>query len=133
MPQGSVLGPPLFIIFINDMPKVVHHLLKLFADDSKLIGIIKNQKDIEFLQDDLDALSKWAKDWRMLFHPEKCKVMELSRSKRSTNTQVEFSMEVNDSGNRHILAQSKVEKDLGLQITYNLKFDIQAKHAAAKA
>ena len=115
------------------MPKVVHHLLKLFADDSKLIGIIKNQKDIEFLQDDLDALSKWAKDWRMLFHPEKCKVMELSRSKRSTNTQVEFSMEVNDSGNRHILAQSKVEKDLGLQITYNLKFDIQAKHAAAKA
>ena len=96
MPQGSVLGPLLFIIFINDMPKVVHHLLKLFADDSKLIGIIKNQKDIEFLQDDLDALSKWAKDWRMLFHPEKCKVMELSRSKRSTNTQVEFSVEVNE-------------------------------------
>ena len=124
MPQGSVLGPLLFIIFINDMPKVVHHLLKLFADDSKLIGIIKNQKDIEFLQDDLDALSKWAKDWRMLFHPEKCKVMELSRSKRSTNTQVEFSMEVNDLGNRQILAQSKVEKGLGLQITNNLKFDI---------
>ena len=60
VPQGSVLGPLLFAIFINDMPKVVKHILKLFADDSKLIGIIKNRNDFEVLQEDLDSLSDWA-------------------------------------------------------------------------
>ena len=61
------------------MPRVVHHMMRLFADDSKLIGIIKNHKDIEILQDDLNALVKWANDWRMLFHPDKCKVMEITK------------------------------------------------------
>ena len=62
VPQGSVVGPLLFVIFINDMPDVVNHILKLFADDSKLIGIIKDLNDQILLQNDIDALVKWSQD-----------------------------------------------------------------------
>ena len=133
VPQGSVLGPLLFVIFINDMPTVVNHLIKLFADDSKLIGIIRNHDDIRILQNDLDALSKWAMDWRMLFHPDKCKVMEISKSRNSTNSRIVLTMAKNDSLDRHILAETMIERDLGVLISNTLKFDQQVKHAAAKA
>ena len=51
-----MLGPLLFVVFINDMSVVVNHIIKLFADDSKLIGVIKNNSDLELVQKDLDAL-----------------------------------------------------------------------------
>ena len=60
VPQGSVIGPLLFVIFIND--KVVNHILKLYADDSKLIGIIKDLDDQIRLQSDIDALVKWSQE-----------------------------------------------------------------------
>ena len=75
VPQGSVLGPLLFKIFINDMPELLYHLCRLFADDSKIIAIIKNSCDTERLQLDLDQLGNWAKTWRMRFNYDKCKVM----------------------------------------------------------
>ncbi len=62
--------PLLFVVFINDMPAVVNHIIKLFADDSKLIGVIKNNSDLELVQKDLDALVCWANEWRMLFQPD---------------------------------------------------------------
>ena len=133
VPQGSVLGPLLFVIFINDMPAVVRHILKLFADDSKLIGVVRNHDDIKLIQDDLNALVDWAKEWRMLFHPDKCKVMEITRSNRINNQQIILSMEKNDSLDRHILEEISEEKDLGVLISNNLKFDLHVKHATAKA
>ena len=66
---------------LNDMPQVVHHVLKLFADDSKLIRVIRNQNDLTTMQSDLDALTQWAKDWRMVFHPDKCKLMVINKLK----------------------------------------------------
>ncbi len=62
------------------MSAVVNHVIKLPSDDSKLIGIIKNKDDYLLIQNDLDALVKWAKQWKMLFHPGKCKVMMISKS-----------------------------------------------------
>ena len=56
VPQGTVLGPLLFVIYINDMPDVVNNLTKLFADDTKLISTIKNRLDIELLQEDINRL-----------------------------------------------------------------------------
>jgi len=59
IPQGSVLGPLLFVIYINDLPEVVESEAFLFADDTKIFRTIKSSKDLDMLQADLDALGKW--------------------------------------------------------------------------
>jgi len=130
VPQGSVLGPLLFVIFINDMPAVVNHIVKLFADDSKLIGVIRNEKDLEQVQYDLDALVNWAKEWRMMFHPDKCKVMNISRIKPA---RPQLTMEKTDSTGRHILEYTDVERDLGVIMSSNLKSEHQVASAVSKA
>ena len=134
VPQGSVIGPLLFVIFINDMPDVVNHILKLFADDSKLIGIIKDLNDQILLQNDIDALVKWSQDWRMLFNFSKCKKMTISKSNRQCKMfPFEFSMCSADGNQRHPIEESDLEKDLGVYINSNLKFDSHVKMAAKKA
>ena len=92
VPQGGVLSPLIFVIFINDMPNVVHHIIKLFADDSKLIGILKDDNDAHLLQKDLDSLVKWADDWKMMFHPDKCKTMEITISNKINSNPHVFHM-----------------------------------------
>ena len=57
------------------MQEVVSHFIKLFADDSKLIAIIRNDNDLDILEQDLDALTDWSDEWRMLFNVEKSKIM----------------------------------------------------------
>ena len=76
MPQGTVMGPLLFLIYINDMPSRVSPgtKLRLFADDSFLYRQINSMRDAEILQQDLDRLQQWERDWRMQFHPGKCQV-----------------------------------------------------------
>jgi hypothetical protein len=81
VPQGSVLSPLHFIIFINDMPVIVDHCLKFFADDSKLIATIRNPDNALMVQDDIDALDDYALTWRMLFNYGKCKSMSITKSK----------------------------------------------------
>ena len=82
-PQGSLLiGPLLFIIFINDLPKFLKHLSKLFAYDCKLKGIIKELGDVLELQRDIDKLQEWAKTWQMPFNYDKCKVIHFGENNR---------------------------------------------------
>ena len=75
VPQESVLGPLFFLIYINDMPGLVNSITKLFADDTKIIKLIRNSLDIVDLQIDVDRLALWTKDWQMNFNAEKCKYM----------------------------------------------------------
>ena len=73
VPQWSVLGPVLFVIFINDLDEGVrNHTLK-FADDTKLFSQVSTYEDAEKLQKDLSTLNEWSNEWSMLFNAEKCK------------------------------------------------------------
>ena len=80
MPQRSVLGPLLFVIFINDMEYAVLSQLLKFADDAKLFRCVSDPGDAYILRDDLKSLCKWSEDWQMLFNVDKCKVMHFGAS-----------------------------------------------------
>jgi hypothetical protein len=85
VPQGSVLGPLLFLCHINDLPDRVKSQVRLFADDCLLYRSIRTQQDHIQLQEDLNALEAWASMWGMHFNPTKCYVMTVGRGKRLSN------------------------------------------------
>jgi len=129
VPQGSVLGPLLFVIYINDMPDEVNHIIKMFADDSKLIATIRSATDLEVLRQDLDALSDWSTAWSMFFNVEKCKVMEFNKSGHSKLSGTELRM----GESRSVLNFTSSEKDLGVALSSNLKFSSHIRAQANKA
>ena len=130
VPQGSVLGPLLFVIYINDMPEVVSHLVKLFADDSKLIATVRSNNDISILQGDLNALMEWSNTWRMLFNVDKCKVMDFSRT---NGKQINSYLFMGESEGSSTLNYVETEKDLGVTLSRNLKFSTHIRIQANKA
>ncbi|MEW8548673.1 MAG: reverse transcriptase family protein, partial [Candidatus Thiodiazotropha sp.] len=81
VPQGSVLGPILFLAYINDLPDQVRSRVRLFADDTAMYLALDIQGDSEILQKDLESLEKWEKLWDMSFNPAKCQVIHVTRRK----------------------------------------------------
>ena len=77
VPQGSVLGPILFILYINDLTNVVTCDMKIFADDTKIYHKTSTRQDCINLQKDIDRLQDWAEKWQLKFHPDKCKVLRI--------------------------------------------------------
>ena len=89
VPQGTVLGPPLFLLHINLLslcavyiPSCVNSKVCLFADDCLLYREIKNNQDQIDMQRDLDALMDWGSTWGMKFHAKKCNIMRVSRCRQ---------------------------------------------------
>ena len=78
VPQGSVLGPLLFLCYINDITSGVSSSIKLYADDVLIYRIINTEDDCEILQRDLDSLQSWAYKWNMSFNPVKCELIKIT-------------------------------------------------------
>ena len=92
VPQGTVLVPILFLIYINDFPEYLSHSkLRLFADDSIIYIDIKTQDDCLQLQQDLDSAARWEAYWRMAFHPDKCTKLTVSQQKNNQSSIIIFS------------------------------------------
>ena len=81
VPQGFVLGPVLFIIYVNYMPDSLESFCKIFADDTKVYTAVGKNSDQERLQRDLIKLSRWSKIWLLEFSVQKCKVVEYGNVK----------------------------------------------------
>ena len=82
VPHGSVLGPLLFLTYINDLPNGLTSTVKLFAHDTLLYGVVVEDSDCDNLQDDLNKLEIWQHEWQMQFNPSKCKITCISNKQR---------------------------------------------------
>ena len=115
IPQGSVLGPTLFVAYINDLPEVVTSDVYLFADDTKIFHPMMNTNDAHVFQDDLNNLHEWTENWLLRFHPDKCKIMLLGDNHYTD----EFTLP-NSSGKKLDIVED--EKDLGVKTDNKLNF-----------
>ena len=122
VPQGTVLGPILFLCHINDLPDSVKSTVRLFADDCLLYRPISNQRDHMQLQEDLRSLESWAATWGMRFNAKKCYVMSMN-CKSSRFYQLD----------NHILQQVKENPYLGVLLSDNLQFDTHISNICKKA
>ena len=77
VPQGSVLGPILFLIYINELEEDISSKVLTFVDDTKVLRKVTNDRDKHSLQEDLDKSVKWSEKWQMLFNFGKCKCIHI--------------------------------------------------------
>ena len=87
VPQGSVLGPLLFLLYINDLPENIQSQVRLFADDTAVYLTVRNQNDSRIFQNDLNTLQEWERTWDMEFNPSKCQVLHISRARQLIHSQ----------------------------------------------
>jgi len=86
VPQGSVLGPLLFLIFVRDLPDWIKFSIKMFADDTKIWAKIAVREDAGSLQEDLNRLVQWSEKWLLKFNLDKCKVMHIGHDLATSYT-----------------------------------------------
>ena len=126
VPQGTVLGPTLFLLYINDLPLLVSSSTTiLFADDCILYREIDSPADAKLLQHDLDALQNWERTWLMSFNPKKCSVMSFRPCRTSHN--IEYTI------HETVLTRSKTYKYLGLHLSDDFKWSTHISHITKKA
>ena len=125
VPQGTVLGPLLFLLYINDLPDNVQSSVRLFADDALLYGIVASDADCDLLQSDLRRLESWQYHWQMEFNPSKCKIVTISRKNNPPQRKYVFcGVE---------LEQVDSFQYLGVTISNKLKWSAHVSMIAAKA
>lgn len=119
VPQGSVLGPLLFLIYINDLPNKLKSNVCLFADDTMLYRNIKTEKDCEILNEDLKSLEHWEQNWLMEFNVSKCHILSITNKRKP----ISYTYELHNQ----TLERVDSAKYLGVELTGNMKW---GKHIA---
>jgi hypothetical protein len=128
VPQGTVLGPLLFLSYINDLPAVVHTShTKLFTDDCLLFKDVSTDRDQQVLQSDLSALKQWETDWQMEFNPGKCTVIRIRPSKNKRVRETSYTL------HNETLAITEDSKYLGVTIDHTLSWSKHTEATAGKA
>ena len=128
VPQGTVLGPLLFLLFINDLPDNVESSdARLFADDCILFRAISTLADAQALQDDLLKLESWESDWQMSFNASKCLVIRIAPCKRMKKITFPYSL------HQQVLKEEEASKYLGVTISNDLKWSRHVEMTATKA
>ncbi len=123
VPQGSILGPLLFILYVNDIPDTVNHShCYLFADDAKLLKVIKSTSDHNELQEDLSAISSWCEQWNLSLNHKKCSA-------------VHFSTKSSQQSNMYTIGECFMEsqRDLGVIVSGTLSWSQQCDTVCSKA
>ena len=126
--QGSVLGPILFLVFINDLDEAIKNadsqtLVFKFADDTKLGRIVNSVDDSRAFQAAIDGLVDWCHEWGMSLHPQKCKMLHFGRTTQQTCYKIDDKP----------VETSNSERDLGVTISTDFKFTQHVKKITAKA
>ena len=126
VPQGSILGPLLFSIFINDIPSSFKHSIHfLFADDTKSLKAIHSSKDIEDLQADLDSVSFWSTNWKLFFNENK--FVHLCYWAGSPDVTPTYTI------NGRVIGHKTQHKDLGILFTSDLSWSQHYQLITSKA
>ena len=136
VPQGSILGPILFVLFINDISDGIspETQLSLYADDAKIWRRILTESDINRLQKDIEYLHDWALRNKMKFHPDKCKVLAVTAKSPETSllSVLPFFRFIYSLGGK-LLDYVESEKDLGVLVTSNFNWAEQCENVLSKA
>ncbi len=109
VPQGSILGPVLFLLYVNDLPDVVCSTAKMFADDTKLYSRVHEWQDCQQMQYDLNKLSVWSRNWLLRFNASKCVVLRIKAA-------IDYAYTLNGT----YLDEVDSQKDLGVIISNDL-------------
>ena len=123
IPQGTVIAALLFSIYINDLTAAIKNHTKLFADDTKLIGILHDNSSVTSIQNDINHIANWCSIWRMELNESKCKVLHIGKS----NTRAIYTI------NSTELLKVEEERDLGIIISSDLKWDKHIRAITTKA
>ena len=126
VPQGTVLGPLLFFLYINDILVGIDSQIRLFADDCACYREIRTVEDTLKLQKDIDLLGSWARKWGMRFQPVKCNMMQLT-NKRINKIEASYTLEGT------VLENVDSIKYLGVTITNDLKWNTHINNICTKA
>ena len=125
IPQGTVLGPLLFLCHINDLPLSVDSKIRLFADDCLIYREISSIEDKVQLQKDLDSLQDWAENWGMCFNTQKCYILSTATARKQTPYFYQLNWE--------ILQSVPNTPYLGVTLSTDLKFNIHLNKNVAKS
>ena len=128
VPQGSVLGPLLFLLYVNDIVEHVKCNISMFADDTKIYTAITNVADSQRLQADLNSLANLANEWLLRFNVKKCKYMSIGPQLIITSYTI-----ADEDNTSHSLSTANCEKDLGVWVSSTLHPSIQCQNSYAKA